>query len=256
METAVYVHVPVCRQKCRYCAFYSEPLAEVSRWLDGYLSALEREIAMLNQRLGGMVTARTFFLGGGTPTALDTARLERLLGVLQRGLCFPAGAEKSVEVNPGTLTARKIELLRRFGVNRVSLGVQSFDDAVLRRIGRIHTAAQAAQGIALIRAAGFPQLDVNLDLMFGLPGQGMWEWRNSVEQALSYAPEHLSLYGLILEEGTPLGDAYARRRAGELWDLPDEDAQADMYDWASDRLRRAGYRRYETANFALPGREC
>ncbi|MHB8125640.1 MAG: radical SAM family heme chaperone HemW [Desulfitobacteriaceae bacterium] len=271
----LYVHVPFCVRKCDYCAFFSYPLVGNEK-IEEYTKMDEDGKALVSVFLDGLgveiqryqkdapLGVSSLFIGGGTPTALDIEELERLLEVLKRGFLLAAGAEATVEGNPGTLTEDKLELLRRYGINRFSLGVQSFSDRSLKEIGRIHTSEQVRQSIRLLREAGFNNL--NLDLMFGLPGQGLEDWQETLEQALTFNPEHLSLYGLMIEEGTPLarrlesiqgieGDLNVERVDLGLI-MPDDDLQAQMYAWAITRLIGLGYVHYETSNFALPGFEC
>ncbi|OLN30486.1 hypothetical protein DSOL_3050 [Desulfosporosinus metallidurans] len=252
---SLYIHVPFCVKKCDYCAFYSLPLINSHQDpMVGYFKGLELE--MVKRQKDAPEGVSSLFIGGGTPTALRDSDLECLLEMIQRYFRLNPGAENTVEGNPGTLTASKLDSLRRYGINRFSLGVQTFDDRLLRAVGRMHTASQAREAIGRLRTAGFN--NINLDLMFGLPAQDMRAWQASLEEALSYSPEHLSLYGLMLEDGTPL---YARYR-GKAKDrtqvdlLPDDDLQAEMHDWAVERLKQAGYRHYETSNFARPGFEC
>jgi len=247
-----------------------------------YLEGLEIEMAKRQKDAHQGVSS--LFIGGGTPTVLRETDLERLLAMIGRYFPPKPGAEQTIEGNPGTLTDGKIEVIRRLGINRFSLGVQSFNDRLLGAVGRIHTAGQAREAIGRLRKAGIKNL--NLDLMFGLPAQDMTMWQASLEEALSHSPEHLSLYGLMLEEGTPLFERYSGKTSGEWGELgaeeglpcreqqtakdktlkatgvmlvdrlPDEDLQAEMYEWAVMRLRQAGYRQYETSNFARPGYEC
>lgn len=248
---SLYVHVPFCVQKCDYCAFYSQALINTPKeHISLYLEGLEVEISKRQKDAPQGVSS--LFIGGGTPTALKDGELEQLLGMIQQFFVVDLRAEKTVEGNPGTLSVEKPAILRRYGINRFSLGVQSFDDALLRAVGRAHTAGQAREAIQRLRDVGFK--NINLDLMFGLPGQDLGSWQASLEEALFYSPEHLSLYGLMLEEGTPL---YERDRGTVLINLlPDDDLQAQMYEWAVIRLNQAGYRQYETSNFARPGFEC
>lgn len=267
----LYVHVPFCVSKCDYCAFYSIPLQgkgitlsprilTTSDFLiEGYLRALKKEITLRQGEVPDGVSS--LFIGGGTPTVLPEAGLETLLQALHDGFCLPDEIEKSVEANPGTLSRGKLEILRAYGFNRISLGAQSFSDGILRKIGRIHRVRAIHDAVALIRTAGFRNL--NLDLMFGLPGQSFSLWQESVEEALKFSPQHLSVYALSLEEGTPLAirygqgkDVQRQREPEQFNDLPSDDLQADMYDWAVERLERAGFVHYEVSNFALPGRMC
>ena len=237
----IYLHIPFCRSKCGYCDFYSRPGCD-GRVFDRYLAALEAQIAETFP-LGGRYPADTVYLGGGTPSVLGGKRLAGLLKTLKKHVQLQRDAEVTVEVNPESVDKGLLRQLRAAGVNRLSMGVQSSDDGELKTLGRIHDFAGAKAAVALIRAAGFKNL--SLDLMYGLPGQTMARWQQSVEDVLALAPEHLSCYGLRLEEGTPL---YSRRD-----EQPDDDTQADMYLWTVDRLAAAGYEQYEISNFARPG---
>jgi len=253
----LYIHVPFCVQKCDYCAFYSHSLVHSPKELISlYLEGLEIEMEKRSKDAPQGVSS--LFIGGGTPTSLKDRDLERLMELIQRYFHLNPEAENTVEGNPGTITAAKLSSLKRYGINRFSLGVQAFDDNLLKGVGRMHTAQEAREAIGRLRAAGFDNL--NLDLMFGLPMQDMAMWQSTIEEALSYSPEHLSLYGLMLEEGTPL---YRRYREGcnpseavQGNQLPDDDLQAEMHEWAVERLKQAGYLNYETSNFARPGHKC
>lgn len=254
---SLYVHVPFCLQKCDYCAFYSHSLKDSSHELMfSYLEALEIEMAKRQKDAPQGVSS--LFIGGGTPSVLAAKDLERLLGMVRKFFPSDRQTERTMEGNPGTLTEEKIDIIQRQGINRFSLGIQSFNDKLLKLVGRIHTADQARKAIRELRSAGFKNL--NLDLMFGLPGQTLEVWQETLEEALENSPEHLSLYGLMLEEGTPLYKRYSM--AGNPYLnvqsalLPDENLQAEMYEWAVRRLKRAGYRHYETSNFARRGYEC
>lgn len=242
---SVYVHVPFCVKKCDYCAFYSVPLQKSK--VKAYLDSLRVEIDL--RQTDASKDVSTLFIGGGTPTALDEEELNVFLELLKQGFEFEDSAEQTIEGNPGTLTPAKLTLLRKHEINRISLGAQSFKDSLLRQIGRIHTAQEIREGVRLVREAGFNNL--NLDLMFGLPGQTIADWQKTLEEALRLKPEHLSVYGLMLEEDTPL--ALNRER---IDNLPDDDAQAEMYDLVKEALGKEGYRHYETSNFSLPGYEC
>lgn len=242
---SLYVHVPFCVRKCAYCAFYSVPLKNSK--VQDYLKGLKKEINL--RQKDALEGVSSLFLGGGTPTALAEEQLEALLSLLKQNFDIPDASEQTIEGNPGTLTREKLQILRRAGINRISLGVQSFDDALLRQIGRIHTVQDVRQGVRLIREAGFKNL--NLDLMFGLPDQSLRDWQASLKEAVQLEPEHLSIYGLMVEEDTPLS---LNAKLLEL--LPDDDAQAEMYAWTREYLQKAGYHHYETSNFARPGFEC
>ena len=245
----LYVHLPFCRQKCFYCDFpsYAGQEGRMAVYVEALLGELAREGAPLRAAWG---PPRTVYLGGGTPTALPPALMERLLAGLREFLvAAPDALEFTCECNPGTVDAAYLSLLRAGGVNRLSLGVQTFDDALLRRIGRIHTAAQARAAVRQARAAGFRNL--SLDLMYGLPGQTLAGLEMSVQQALALAPQHISIYGLQVEEGP----AFARAQAAGRLALPSDEESEAMYDYMTTALPVAGYARYEISNFARPGFE-
>ena len=249
---SLYIHVPFCVKKCDYCAFYSHALVNSPKDLISvYLEGLEVEMAKRGK--DAPLGVSSLFIGGGTPTALKDVDLERFMAMIHRHFHFNPGAEQTMEGNPGTITSSKLDILRRYGINRFSLGVQAFDDKLLRAVGRMHSAQEAREAIGRLRTAGFDNL--SMDLMFGLPTQDMATWQATLEETLSYSPEHLSLYGLMLEEGTPLYERY--NVESKLLDpLPDDDMQGEMHDWAIKRLKQAGYTNYETSNFARPGYEC
>jgi len=240
----LYVHLPFCLNKCPYCDFYSIPLAGAD--VPRYLAALESEMALRAPQVG---EAATVYLGGGTPTALPGAGPAGVLREVQRRFRVSPEAEVTVEANPGTVTRSGLRRLLAAGANRLSLGVQSFCDENLRRLGRIHSAAQARRAVAAAREAGFANL--SLDLIFAIPGQTLASWEEDLEQALALAPEHLSVYGLTFEPGTPLHRALCQ---GEVRQV-DERLEVRMFRLARTRLGAAGYRHYEISNYALPGRE-
>lgn len=239
---AVYIHIPFCLKKCHYCDFLSFAQPEQ---MEQYVQALTAEMALAVQRYA--VRARTVFIGGGTPTCLPEPLLERLLQAVQRYFVTSALEEYTVEANPGTLNPAKLGLLRQYGANRLSLGVQSDDGEQLRLLGRIHTFAEAQEGVALARAAGFANL--NLDFMYGLPGQQLEQWEQTLRQAMALEPQHLSLYQLKIEEGTLLAQWQA---AGKISEFDDEMA-LQMYRTAQQMLAAQGYCQYEISNYAWPG---
>lgn len=246
-QVGVYVHIPFCVAKCNYCAFNSYAGLE-HLYLD-YVEALQREIRQCS-RDKSSVRARSVYLGGGTPSVLSTDTLGAILnGCLDSFDPIP-GAEISVEANPGTAGATYLSDLRAQGVNRLSLGAQSFDDSILRVLGRIHTSADVQQGYESARDAGFQ--NVNLDLIYGLPTQTLEGWQDDLAEAIELKPEHLSLYCLTVEEGTPLAKSISR---GEL-PSPDPDLAAEMYAHAQEGLAEAEYVHYEISNWAVAGREC
>ena len=242
---SLYVHVPFCRSKCAYCDFNS--YAGQEGLIPAYVDALLREAAAWSE---AAETLDTVYLGGGTPSLLPLSQMERLMTGLHGSFTFAADAEVSLEANPESVDLPNLRGLRELGFNRLSIGVQSFDDRELRFLGRVHDTATAEAAYAAARQAGFA--NVSLDLIFGLPGQRPAQWRRSLEKALTLEPEHLSLYALTVEEETPLATRIA---AGESR-APDEDAQAEMYAWSEEALALAGYEHYEISNWARPGRRC
>lgn len=241
----LYIHIPFCKAKCAYCDFYS--LAHSEEKMDAYTAALLRHLEEVAPRAAGMQVDTVYF-GGGTPSYLGASRLARLLQAVQRRYNVVRDAEITLEANPDSAGDWKtLRTLRRAGFNRLSLGVQSTDDALLRRIGRIHTYEQVQQAVTAARRAKLTNL--SLDLIYGLPGQTMEDWQRTLADAVALAPEHVSCYGLKLEEGTPL---WQQR---QQLTLPDDDAQADMYLYAVAALEEMGYAQYEISNFARPGRE-
>jgi oxygen-independent coproporphyrinogen III oxidase len=233
---SLYVHVPFCAQKCEYCAFFSE--ASGGELINRYVDSLVRELELVAPEL----KSNTIFFGGGTPSILNLRQWERILRSMER-LGLLGAEEFTVECNPATVSPDKARLLRSLGVNRISMGVQSLDEALLDRLGRVHSREMAFQSFDILRQAGFD--NVNLDLMFAIPGQTMAVWRATLAEALAMGSEHLSSYEVIYEEDTPL---YAQLKAGEF-DV-DEDLACAMYDELVERSGAAGFRQYEIANFA------
>ena len=233
----LYVHIPFCVRKCDYCAFYS---VVSNGWKKQalFFQALEEEV----RDLPAGFLPETIFIGGGTPTAPDLQTLEKMVPMFGRF----SPSEFSVEVNPGTVDADKLALLRRCGVNRLSIGVQSFDAGLLEALGRIQSAAEAEAAFRQARTAGFG--NISIDLMFGIPGQTMAMLDADLDCALALGPEHISIYNLMVEEGTPL--------AGRTLLRPEEELEREMYDHLRSRLRAAGFVHYEISNFAKPGFEC
>ncbi|HEY9174953.1 MAG TPA: radical SAM family heme chaperone HemW [Verrucomicrobiae bacterium] len=234
--TSLYVHVPFCARKCQYCAFYSE--AADGETIARYVAALTREM----ERVAPRLRPRTVFFGGGTPSLLSVVQWEQVFQAMDR-LGLLGAVEWTVECNPATVSEAKARLLRDHGVNRLSLGVQSLDEALLDRLGRIHSREQVFKSFDLLRKAGFDNL--NLDLMFAIPGQTMESWQATLREALALGSEHLSSYEVIYEEDTPL---FHQLKAGEF-DV-DEDLACAMYEELVQQATHVGYRQYEIANFA------
>ena len=245
----LYIHVPFCSAICHYCNFNRGLLDETLK--RRYVQAAVAEIRSAPARLGlGMAPAvDTIFLGGGTPSLLDGGEIGAILEACQERFAVSPGAEVTIEANPESVSVASLAAYRRAGVNRVSVGVQSFREEELRRLGRIHDVARAYRAVAEAREAGFDNL--SLDLMMWLPQQTVAEWLESVEAAIAAGPEHLSLYMLELYPNAPLRDEMARAGWSQA---PDEDA-AEMYERAMARLEAAGFRQYEISNVARPGRE-
>jgi oxygen-independent coproporphyrinogen-3 oxidase len=243
--TGLYIHVPLCLARCRYCDFYKLTPAE---WdgIDGYIRCLEMEM----MRLPAGLAPDTVFIGGGTPTALAPDQLEALLEALARQIDLSGAGEFSCEANPGTLTPEKLRILRDGGVNRMSIGIQTFDNRALRLLGRIHDARQGHEAFRLLREAGFE--NINIDLIQSIPGMTREAVLEDARQAVALQPEHLSYYNLIYEPNTPL----THDRDAGLVIPPGDEQEADTYYAVKALLESAGYPQYEISNFCRPGMEC
>jgi oxygen-independent coproporphyrinogen-3 oxidase len=240
----IYVHCPYCRTKCPYCDF-NVAIHREDR-LAPFVAALRAELARYAALpWAGRVPAGSLFLGGGTPSLLPPEAVAAVVADARRGLGLMPDAEVTLEANPEGLDAARLRAFRAAGVTRLSLGVQSLDDGLLRRLGRTHSAADARAAYEAARAAGFD--DVNVDLLFACPGEDLAGWTRTLDEALAWGPDHLSAYALTLEPATPFG---RRPPAG----LPDEDLQVAEFETLVERARRAGLERYEISNFARPGR--
>jgi oxygen-independent coproporphyrinogen III oxidase len=237
---ALYLHIPFCAVRCHYCDFNT--YAGLDGLFERYAAALIREIRAAGAARG-RPTARTIFIGGGTPTVLPSDLLAQILAACREAFDITSDAEITSEANPGTVDQERFSALRAMGVNRLSMGVQSFDDEELRWLGRIHGAAEAETAFTAARSAGFT--NINLDFIFGLPDQRPETWAHTLTRAVELGPEHLSLYSLIVEHGTPLADQVRRGLISE----PDDDLAADMYEAASESLAPAGYAQYEISNW-------
>lgn len=249
---SLYLHIPFCHAKCHYCDFNS--YAGMLGLREQYVAALVEEIALAGLRArdaeGQPRRCRTIFFGGGTPSLLTAEQIAQLLDAARAAFALDADAEITMEANPGALEYERLDAVRAAGVNRLSMGAQSFDRALLRWMGRIHSPDEIETAFRAARAAGFD--NINLDFIFALPGQTQQVWQDTLERALALEPDHLSLYNLIVEEGTPLYSWVERGKVREV----DEDSAADMYEYAQRRLHTAGYEHYEISNWARPGHAC
>ena len=242
----LYIHIPFCVRKCEYCSFISFPAPEAQK--EEYITALLQEAENRSAEFAEPVS--TVYIGGGTPSLLSGEQFTRLLRGLRERICLDAVNEFTVEANPGTLSGGFLDAAVSQGVNRLSLGMQSADESLLWRLGRIHTFRDVEESVTAARQSGIGNL--NLDLMFGIPGQTADSWKRTLEAALSLGPEHISAYGLIPEEGTPL---FQRLEAKE-YELPDVEDEREMYSFAIRILAENGLEQYEISNFARKGYEC
>ena len=239
----IYVHVPFCRSKCQYCDFYSLACKE-DKLFDGYLDAVCDHIKEAGELAPGY-KVDTIYFGGGTPTFFGADGMAIILTTIRRNFDVDNNAEITFEANPDSVSDRLLHRLRAEGFNRVSLGVQSDDDEMLKKLGRPHTYSQAVAAYHKIRKSGFK--NVSIDLMYGLPGQDLMDWQETLDNVMRLMPEHISCYALKVEEGTPF---YEYR---DMLNLPDDDTQAEMYLTAVEALRSRGFRQYEISNFARKG---
>ena len=238
-----YAHIPFCPKVCPYCSFYKEASDRnrTRAFLDAMLLEAEKHAPALRPR--------TIFFGGGTPSALSTPQLDFLLGGLRERIDFSCVTEWTLEMNPATVSLEKARALLDLGVSRISMGVQSWDEELLGTLGRVHNAAQAERSYRILREAGVA--NINLDLIFGIPGQTIGQWRESLERTIALGPDHISAYCLTYEEDT---DFFLRLQRGEM--KPDEEHDAALFELTMDVLGDAGYEQYEISNYAKPGREC
>lgn len=242
----LYIHIPFCRQKCLYCDFPSYAGKEGMQ--EAYVNALEAEIRRQGKQYKGKKVSSVFF-GGGTPTALPIPFLQKLMQAVWESWQITDGAEITTEANPGTLDAEMAKALKEMGFNRLSMGVQAWQNRLLKELGRIHTIEQFQENFKAVREAGFE--NVNVDLMFALPDQSMQDWQETVREITAMQPEHISAYSLIIEEGTPFFERYEK---GFL-EPAAEELDREMYHWAIGALKEAGYQQYEISNFAKVGQQ-
>ncbi|MDO5741722.1 radical SAM family heme chaperone HemW [Vagococcus lutrae] len=246
MIKSAYLHIPFCEHICYYCDF-NKVFIE-GQPVDEYIDMLIREMSFLKEEVSAHPLS-TMYIGGGTPTSLSAKQLEKLMIGIHEQLPLASGVEFTVEANPGDLTADKISVLKNYGVNRLSMGVQSFDDRLLKKIGRKHTASDVFDTMRLLEKSGLN--NVSIDLIYALPGQSLESFQDSLDKALSLDLPHYSLYSLILENQTVF---YNLARQGRLH-LPDEDEEGDMFDLAASFMEAHGRKQYEVSNFAIPGKE-
>ena len=240
---SLYIHIPFCKQKCLYCDFPSYSGKE--QFMDEYIDALNKEIL----RKAHQYTVNSIFIGGGTPSYLNNSILEKLLATLNK-LNLKENIEFTVECNPGTLDKENLSIMKKYNVNRISMGLQSTKNSVLKEIGRIHSYEEFRNNYFLARECGFD--NINVDLMFGLPNQTFEDWKKSLEEVATLEPAHISAYSLIIEEGTYFYDLYKKDKLN----LPDEDRERLMYLATKEILNKYGYHQYEISNFAKTGKEC
>ena len=238
----LYVHIPFCVRKCQYCDFLSGPSDEETK--DRYIEALLKEIRAAEHTEDYEIVS--VFIGGGTPSALKAEAIASIMRTLQEKFFFCEDAEVTIEANPGTVDPEKLTIYRNIGINRLSLGLQSTDAEELKLLGRIHSYEEFLKSYEWAREAGFS--NINIDLMFAIPGQTGEAWRQHLYQAAELNPEHISAYSLIIEEGTPFAE--------QNLDLPDEDTEYQMYEDTAEILERYGYRQYEISNYAKQGYMC
>ncbi len=240
----LYLHVPFCVRKCNYCDFCSYPISN-AEWKEKYIEALLSEIYSYAER---NLQVDSVFFGGGTPSLLSLSEFDRIVSCIDKAFSLSRDTEFSMELNPGTLSNEKMRHFAEFGVNRVSIGLQSIHEKELKKLGRIHNFDEFAKAYEATLSAGID--NVNVDLMYGIPEQTINSFSETLEKILSLSPKHLSLYGLILEEGTPFFDMR------DTLNLPSEDEECDMYYLAAEKLEKAGYSHYEISNYAKAGYEC
>ena len=247
MQIGLYFHIPFCASKCYYCDFLSLPRREQQ---EAYIEALLKEIEKTSESLPSDTSIKSIFIGGGTPTVLPPFLLERLMMAITKKFKLEPFCEWTIEANPGTLDEVKIEVLKKYPITRISLGLQSTHDELLKRIGRIHTFREWEESIALIRK--HTKWAINTDLMFALPEQTLEAFKETLETVVNYEVEHISVYALIIEEGTHFGDLY---KSGQLKEVPEE-LDRQMYHMARNLLRQKGYEQYEISNWAKPDKAC
>ncbi len=242
MKHSIYLHIPFCVHRCAYCDFNTYAGQESA--IPAYVDALCREIETVAASAQERISVHTVFFGGGTPSLMTPGQFKQILDSLRSNFDVEAGAEITTEANPGTVSRSMLDAIRAAGINRISFGAQSANGEELRMLERAHTFLDVMEAVSAARRAGF--VNLNLDLIYGLPGQELETWQTTVRRVLDLLPEHISAYALTLEHGTPFG----RWSMRGLLPMPDPDAAAEMYEWAGEALEGAGYQQYEISNWA------
>lgn len=243
---ALYIHIPFCTQKCLYCDFASFSGKGYLR--KDYIECLCKEIMDTHSELGDYIID-TIFIGGGTPSILVVDEMKKLLSTI-KNLNLSHNIEYSMECNPGSLNEEKLNVMKEYGVNRISMGLQAVQDNLLKTLGRIHNFKEFKENFLTARKCGFD--NINVDLMFGLPNQTLNQWKETLSSICNLRPEHISAYSLIIEEGTPFFNLYEK----DIIELPNEEIEREMYNSTLEILKSNGYSQYEISNFSLPGKEC
>lgn len=246
-DLSLYIHIPFCVSKCYYCDFSS--FSHMGEKIEGYIDSLIVELDLYKEELRNY-QIKTIFIGGGTPSSIDPKYISRILDYIYKNYNIREDAEITIESNPGTLDRNKIQIYKESGINRFSLGLQTLNNKLLKSIGRIHSAKDFYNSYNLLREMGVK--NINVDLIFGLPNQSLGDVLTTLEKVINLGVEHISYYGLIVEEGTPLFDLC---NEGKIL-LPTEDEEREMYHKGLKKLKEKGYGHYEISNFALPGHEC
>lgn len=246
-ELSLYIHIPFCQRKCNYCDFLS--FDNCNNQMDTYVDALVKQIRIHGSNLG-KPSVKTLFIGGGTPSLLSSSQLTRIMDGIYKNFNCENLYEATIECNPGSITREKAKTMKELGLNRISMGLQSTSDEVLKKLGRVHIYSEFLNNYHMLRDLGFN--NINIDLMYSLPGQTLEDWVNTLKQVIELKPEHISAYGLIIEEGTLF---YELHEKGNL-DIADEETERKMYWTAVDLLKKAGYIHYEISNFSRKGFEC
>lgn len=247
MEIGLYIHIPFCTSKCFYCDFLSFPKEDMQ---EAYINALVKEIENYGKMLDSTVVIKSIFIGGGTPTVLPPFLLDKLAAAIVANFKLSPSLEWTIEANPGTLTKEKVEVIAKYPINRMSMGLQTTHDHLLKKIGRRHTFKDWEESLNLIKT--YTNCAVNADLMFALPGQTLEEFKDTLETVTQYGLDHISVYALIIEEGTCFGKLYEE---GKMEEVPEE-LDREMYHFAQSYLEEKGYHQYEISNWAKPNKEC